>query len=885
MVSSQRVYLKDYQPPAYWIRKVHLHVSIFDKITRVQSSLLIERNLEKGAHNEPLVLDGEALQLEAINVDGIALDESRYQVTDDTLTVEQLPNSFQLQTVVTITPDENKTLSGLYESKGMYCTQCEAQGFRRITYYLDRPDVLAEFITTIDADKQHFPVLLSNGNQINAFDLDDGRHQVTWHDPFPKPCYLFALVAGDLACKEDQFVTMSGKPVALKFYVEPKDLTKLDHAIESLKAAMRWDEQTYGREYDLDNYMIVAVSHFNMGAMENKGLNIFNTSCVLADPDNAMDSGYQRVEGVIAHEYFHNWSGNRVTCRDWFQLSLKEGFTVFRDAQFSADMNSETIKRIEDVNLLRTMQFAEDAGPQAHPIRPDSYIAIDNFYTLTVYEKGAEVIRMLKVLLGWEKFRQGCDLYFDRYDGSAATCDNFVQAMQNVSGIDLSQFKYWYSQAGTPLVTVTANYDAVKQTYTLHFLQTCTPSPNQTVKQPFVIPIELALFDGSGELLTLKTNDQALKGDKEKGYVFVLSAAEQSITFEAIVRQPIPSLLRGFSAPVNLSFNYQPEEYALLMQCETDGFNRWQAGQTWAEQLLQAEIKSGETLTSQRKAYATALSRVLADKSVDPAIKAEMLHLPSDNLLLEKQQPMQVQTTANALDHFNQYLGQTLAMQLMAIYQANQQVNLQEAYQVDAISIAKRSLKNIALFLLAAAGVNEAIQWSEQQFEQATNLTDRVAALDIMVRFNHPNKNKYFDIFYQRWQHEDLIVDRWFSLQAINPNDAVIDDIRQLMQHPAFALDNPNRLRALIASFCRFNFRQFYREDGQGLALLADVLIDVDRINPQMAARMAGFFNSWRKLPTDQQVFVESLLTQLLSQKLSSNTYEILNNALTWQHG
>lgn len=890
MTDDKRIYLKDYQTPNYWIRKTHLHVSIFDDVTRVQSSLHIERN---GVHNEPLILDGEAMTLTAINVDGVALDESQYTVDESTLEVHQLPQSFQLQTVVEIKPELNKTLSGLYESKGMYCTQCEAQGFRRITYYLDRPDVLSEFITTIDADKAQYPVLLSNGNKINEVDLDQGRHQVTWHDPHPKPCYLFALVAGDLACKEDVFTTVGGRNVDLRFYVEPKDLDKLDHGIASLKASMKWDEEVYGREYDLNNYMVVAVSHFNMGAMENKGLNIFNTSCVLADPDNATDASYQRVEGVIAHEYFHNWSGNRVTCRDWFQLSLKEGFTVFRDAQFTSDMNSETVKRIEDVNILRTMQFAEDAGPQAHPIRPDSYIAIDNFYTMTVYEKGAEVIRMMRVLLGWENFRKGSDLYFGRHDGSAATCDDFVQAMEDASGDDLTQFKNWYSQSGTPSVKVNAEYDAEQQTYTLHFAQSCAPTPGQETKAPFVIPVELALFDGSGDELALlpeaskaeasKGENAALRGNQHSGHVFVLSEPEQSITFTGIACKPIPSLLRGFSAPVNLSFDYKPAEYALLMQCESNGFNRWQAGQAWAEQLLQAEIKSGETLSSQRTAYVSALSRVLADKTVDAAVKAEMLRLPSDNLLLETQQPMRVTATAEATDDFMAFIGRELGMQLEAIYHVNFQAN----YEVNAEAIAKRRLKNNALILLLAGNASQYWSVCVEQLESANNLTDRLAALDAMVRFGYNNKSTHFDAFYQTWQHEDLIVDRWFALQTINPRDDVLAEVEQLLEHPAFAYDNPNRLRSVIGSFCRFNFRQFYREDGKGFELLADVLRKVDAINPQMAARLAGFFNSWRKLPNTeqqpQQAQVKALLESLLASDLSKNTYEILNNALNWQ--
>ncbi|MDY7025754.1 MAG: aminopeptidase N, partial [Pseudomonadota bacterium] len=582
MNTPATIYRKDYQPPHFLITETFLDVDIRLARTRVKSRLTMSRH---GEHHEPLILNGQSLQLISVQLDGVDLTPEQYEATDETLSITGLPAKFELAIEVEIQPKDNLSLEGLYCSNGMYCTQCEAEGFRRITYYLDRPDVLSVFTTRIEADSDQYPVLLSNGNQLAQETISSTRHAVTWYDPHPKPCYLFALVAGDLACKSDYFRTAEGRDVSIEFYVEPKDLDKLEHGVQSLKNAMRWDEETYGLSYDLDRYMIVAVSHFNMGAMENKGLNIFNTSCVLASPDTATDKGYQLVEGVIAHEYFHNWSGNRVTCRDWFQLSLKEGFTVFRDAQFSADMNSTTIKRIEDVQLLKSMQFPEDAGPQAHPIRPDSYITIDNFYTMTVYEKGAEVIRMFSTLLGWPAFRAGSDLYFERHDGQAVTCDDFIQAMEDASGKDLSQFSRWYSQAGTPTVKVRDHYDAELQTYTLNLSQTTPATPGQAQKLPLVIPIRFGFLTAEGEPLVLATGSEAVEED-----LLLLTEQEQTVVFKDVKQKPTPSLLRDFSAPVYLDYVYSNEQLANLMRHDENEYNRWQAGQAWAMNILQANI-------------------------------------------------------------------------------------------------------------------------------------------------------------------------------------------------------------------------------------------------------------------------------------------------------
>ncbi|MBP7824263.1 MAG: aminopeptidase N, partial [Pseudomonas sp.] len=619
------IYLKDYQVPDYLIDETHLTFELFEDHTLVHAQLMMRRNPEAGAGLPPLVLDGQQLELLELKLDDRVLSAADYQLSDSHLTLQPTQEQFVIDSTVRIHPESNTALEGLYKSGSMFCTQCEAEGFRKITYYLDRPDVMSKFTTTLSAEQHRYPVLLSNGNPIASGSEEGGRHWATWEDPFKKPAYLFALVAGDLWCVEDSFTTMSGREVALRIYVEPENIDKCQHAMDSLKKSMKWDEEVYGREYDLDIFMIVAVNDFNMGAMENKGLNIFNSSCVLARAETATDAAHQRVEAVVAHEYFHNWSGNRVTCRDWFQLSLKEGFTVFRDAEFSADMHSRTVKRIEDVAYLRTHQFAEDAGPMAHPVRPDAYMEISNFYTLTIYEKGAEVLRMIHTLLGAELFRKGSDLYFARHDGQAVTCDDFVKAMEDASGQDLTQFKRWYSQAGTPRLDVSESYDAAANTYRLQLRQSCPATPGQAEKLPFVIPLELALLDAQGRELPL----QLVGEDKPVGTSRVLQVtqAEQAFTFVNIAEQPLPSLLRGFSAPVKLSFPYSRDQLMFLMQHDSDGFNRWEAGQQLAVQVLQELIgqhQRGEPLALDPRLVA-ALRSVLENDSLDQAMVAEML--------------------------------------------------------------------------------------------------------------------------------------------------------------------------------------------------------------------------------------------------------------------
>ncbi len=699
------IHLKDYQAPDYLIDETHLKFELFEDHSLVHAELVMRRNPDRaaGAPGDdlpPLVLHGQQLELLALALDGQALEAGHYQLDEEHLTLQPTAATFTVESTVRIHPESNTALEGLYKSGKMFCTQCEAEGFRKITYYLDRPDVMSRFTTTVSAEQHRYPVLLSNGNPVASGSEEGGRHWATWEDPFKKPAYLFALVAGDLWCVEDSFTTMSERDVALRIYVEPENIDKGQHAMDSLKKSMRWDEEVYGREYDLDIFMIVAVNDFNMGAMENKGLNIFNSSCVLAKAETATDAAHQRVEGVVAHEYFHNWSGNRVTCRDWFQLSLKEGFTVFRDQEFSADMNSRTVKRVEDVAFLRTNQFAEDAGPMAHPVRPDSFIEISNFYTLTVYEKGSEVVRMIHTLLGAEGFRKGTDLYFQRHDGQAVTCDDFVKAMEDANGVDLTQFKRWYSQSGTPRLAVEGEYDAAAQRYTLTVRQSCPPTPGQTSKQPFVIPLELGLLDGQGHELPLRLEGEAVAQGGNR--VLAVTEAEQPFAFVGVPEKPLPSLLRGFSAPVKLSFPYDRDQLLFLMQHDSDGFNRWEAGQQLSVQVLQELIgqhQRGEQLVLDPRlieAYRT----LLADEALDQAMVAEMLSLPSEAYLTEISEVADVDAIHAAREFARQRIGEALFEPLWQRYQANRKHSRDTAYLAEASHIARRSLQNIALSYL-----------------------------------------------------------------------------------------------------------------------------------------------------------------------------------------
>ena len=839
--APQTIYLDDYKVSPFLIEKTDLVFDLGEDSTRVTASLNIARNPDSDQQDGPLVLHGsEGLDLQSVHIDGQLISTDDYSRDSDSLTINNLPDSCVVITEVLIKPQLNTTMMGLYRSRTMYCTQCEAEGFRDITYYLDRPDVMSEFTTKVIADKDTYPVLLSNGNPTERGDLDGGKHFVTWHDPFKKPAYLFALVAGTLAVVEDSFTTISGRHVKLQIFVEEKDLDKCAHAMLSLKNSMRWDEQTYGREYDLDIFMIVAVDDFNMGAMENKGLNIFNTSAVLANPKTTTDAAFQRVEAIVAHEYFHNWSGNRVTCRDWFQLSLKEGFTVYRDSQFSADMNWATVKRIEDASYLRTHQFAEDGGPMSHPVQPDSYMEINNFYTLTVYEKGSEVVGMIRTLLGPATFRKGSDLYFDRHDGQAVTIEEFVCAMEDASGRDLTQFRRWYKQSGTPVLKVSSTHNAEAQTLTLDFEQSCPETPGQSEKQPFVIPVKLGLVGADG-------TDLVLNSDGQTEIVYELTEANQTLVINGIDQAAVPSLLRGLSAPVKLDYSYSAEQLAHLMANDSDGFNRWDASQTLClgvlKQLTQDSLH-GRPLALKSQLI-DAYGALLADESLDPAMVALMLQLPSEALLHEEAETIHAAAIHDARSFVRTALAGSLADQFMMIYQRH---NTQPSYAPDAQQIGRRSLKNAALNYLMLAG-DAGIELAWQQFKAADNMTDKAAALSALV--NCPGAASYAEQalsdFEVEYRDEALVMNLWLQIQAINSQPGGLERVRGLMNHSAFTKSNPNKLRSLIGAFCSANLVNFHSPDGSGYEFLQQQVVALNNQNPQVAARLVTPLTRWKQ--------------------------------------
>ncbi|MBD8680489.1 aminopeptidase N [Pseudomonas sp. CFBP 13719] len=876
------IYLKDYQAPDYLIDETHLTFELFDDHSLVHAQLVMRRNPARGAGLPPLVLDGELMELLGVKLDDSDLNAADYLLTAESLTLQPRSEAFTVDTSVRIHPETNTALEGLYKSTGMFCTQCEAEGFRKITYYLDRPDVMSRFTTTLIADQQQYPILLSNGNPVGNGPQEDGRHWATWEDPFVKPAYLFALVAGDLWCVEDSFTTVSGRDVALRIYVEPENIDKCAHAMTSLKKSMRWDEEAYGREYDLDIFMIVAVNDFNMGAMENKGLNIFNSSAVLARAETATDAAHQRVEAIVAHEYFHNWSGNRVTCRDWFQLSLKEGFTVYRDAGFSADMHSPTVKRIQDVAYLRTHQFAEDAGPMAHAVRPDSFIEISNFYTLTVYEKGSEVVGMLHTLLGAEGFRKGSDLYFERHDGQAVTCDDFISAMEDANGVELKQFKRWYSQAGTPRLQVSEHYDAQARTYSLTLRQSCPETPDKVEKLPFVIPVALGLLDASGRELPLRLRDEAAAVGTSR--VLAVTEAEQTFTFVDIAEQPLPSLLRGFSAPVKLIFPYTRDQLMFLMQHDSDGFNRWDAGQQLSVQVLQEMIgqyQRGEPLSMDSRLL-TALASVLEDTELDQAMVAEMLSLPSEAYLAEISEVADVDAIHAAREFARKQLADGLFDGLWARYQANREVSRATAYVAEKEHFARRALQNIALSYLMLSGRPEVLAATLEQYDACDNMTERLTALAVLV--NSPfetEKAKALQAFAEHFKDNPLVMDQWFSVQAASGLPGGLARVKALMQHPAFTLKNPNKVRALIGAFAGQNLINFHAADGSGYRFLADLVIELNALNPQIASRQLSPLTRWRKYDSARQALMKAELERIpASGPLSSDVYEVVSKSL-----
>ncbi len=893
---ARTTYLKDYQPPAFTIESTDLSFDLYEDHAIVESKLQFRRNnANEAPAGHSLRLHGSHLTLEHLEIEGKTLDPTHYLLDEESLTIPALndllgrePDQFSLTCVTRIEPQNNTALEGLYKSRTMFCTQCEAEGFRRITYYLDRPDVMSRFTTRIAADKERYPVLLSNGNRIDdgIVEGDDSRHWVQWEDPFKKPSYLFALVAGNLENMDDNFVTCSGREIKLQIFVEEKDLDKIDYAMTSLKNAMRWDEEVYGREYDLDIFMIVAVDDFNMGAMENKGLNIFNTSCVLANPSTTTDIAFQRVEAVVAHEYFHNWSGNRVTCRDWFQLSLKEGFTVFRDSEFSADMGSRTVKRVEDVAFLKTVQFAEDGGPMAHSVRPDSYMEISNFYTVTIYEKGAEVVRMISNLLGPENFRKGSDLYFQRHDGEAVTTEDFVLAMEEASGVDLGQFRRWYSQAGTPVLDIEGSYRADTNEYELLVRQSCPATPGQASKEPFHIPLRLGLLkpDGSEFKLQLESEDSA-KAATDR--VFDVIDPEQRLVFHGIDQEPVPSLLRSFSAPVRLNYDYTPQQLNFLMVHDSDGFNRWQAGQDLAIQVMddmvEKRARGEEALTPELviQAYAGVLESVSDSGDADLAMVAHLLNLPSEGFLIERATEANVDEIHAVRESLASSIADALQEQFATVYDS---LTHSGEFSADSKSMAQRALRNSALTYLVRAGSEQWLDRCFEQFQQANNMSDQLSALRALA-FNSSEKGhalaeQALNDFYQQWQHEALVVDQWFATQALRPQKNALENVKNLMSHEAFSIKNPNKVRSLIGAFCGQNHVNFHRLDGSGYEFLADQVIELDRLNPQIAARLLTPLTRWKKYSSERQALMQAQLQRIKTTgDLSKDVFEVVEKS------
>jgi aminopeptidase N len=878
MSELKTTYLKDYTPPPYLVDHVDLRVELDPVATLVHARLQLRANPAAGDPVGTLRLDGRQLELLQVTLDGSVLSPPAYHFDDQGLTLPAVPPRFRLETLVRINPEANTALEGLYRAGGIFCTQCEAQGFRKITCYPDRPDVMARFTVTVVGDRERCPVLLANGNLTASGILDDGRHFATYDDPFPKPSYLFALVAGPLVAIEDRFTTVSGRAVKLQIFVEARNRGRCAHAMNSLKNAMRWDEETFGLECDLDEYKIVAVDDFNMGAMENKGLNVFNSRYVLADPETATDADFQGVEGVIGHEYFHNWTGNRVTCRDWFQLSLKEGLTVFRDQEFSADMGSRAVKRISDVRLLRNGQFPEDAGPMAHPVRPESYVEINNFYTATVYNKGAEVIRMVQTLLGVDGFRRGLRLYLERHDGQAATTDDFLAALADANAADLGQFRRWYSQAGTPLLAITGSYQAASGEYRLRVRQSCPPTPGQPIKEPFLIPLAVGLLGADGRDLPLQLAGETAPAGTTR--VLPVTAAEQSFCFVNLPAPPVPSLLRGFSAPVRVAFAYSAADLAFLFAHDSDPCNRWEGGQRLATQLLLAMIADiqGGHPPGVPDQFLAAFRTALTDHRADPALLTLALTLPSETELAEAMAVADPGAVHAARQQLRRRLAESLAGDFAAVMAAMQEPG---RYQLNSAAIGRRSLKNLCLAYLSLLETAELAKACVAQFEGADNMTDRLAALTCLASSSMPQREPALAAFYQRYQDDPLVVDKWFTVQAASSRADTLLQVQTLMRHPAFTLKNPNRVRALIGAFAHGNPARFHDSSGAGYRFLADRVLELDPLNPQVAARLVGALSRWRRFDASRQAMMSRELERIQAQPgLSRDVAEIVSKSL-----
>lgn len=866
--ADQTVYLKDYQKPAFLVESINLDIQVYDDKTIVDSTLVMKRQTAGD-----LVLLGRDLELQSVELNGQKLTPAQYSLDSEQLVITDAPDEVILQTQVIIHPETNTQLEGLYKAGDLFVTQNEPEGFRKITFYPDRPDVLSVFTTRVEADKK-YPVLLANGNLLETGEVGENRHFAIWQDPTKKPSYLFACVIGDLAVLKDRYTTSEGRDVALEIYAIEKDIPKCHIAMEALKHSMRWDEEHYGRAYDLDNYMIVAVSQFNMGAMENKGLNIFNTSCVLADEEYTTDAAIMRVQSVIAHEYFHNWTGNRITCRDWFQLSLKEGLTVFRDQEFSSDLGSRSVNRINNVKVMRSAQFAEDASPMAHPIRPEKVIEMNNFYTLTVYEKGSEVIRMIHTLLGEEMFQAGIQLYVHRHDGSAATCDDFVQAMEDASNVDLSLFRRWYSQSGTPVLTVRDEYSPEKQQYTLHVSQMTSPTLDQTEKLALHIPLDIELYDEEGAVIPLKRDGSAVNS------VLNITQETQSFVFDEVATRPVPSLLREFSAPVKLDYNYTDEQLAFLMQHASNEFSRWDAAQQLINNYAKinvAKFQKGEELVLP-ESVVDAFRAILLSESIDPALAALILTLPSENEIAELFtviDPVAIHEVINFIHH---RLANEMSDEFLTVYRS---INI-EGYRVDHQDIAKRSLRNVCLQYLASNDdATMANKLVEDQYKNADNMTDSLAALTAANEAQLPCHAQLMADFDERWHHDGLVMDKWFTLQGSNPAKGTLSNVRKLLNHRSFSMSNPNRVRSLVGAFTAGNPVNFHAEDSSGYQFLYEILVDLNTRNPQVASRLIEPLIRLKRYDEKRQAQMRKVLEQLKElDNLSGDLFEKITKAL-----
>ncbi|PML57545.1 aminopeptidase N [Vibrio lentus] len=863
--TPQAKYRKDYQSPSHTISEIDLTFDLYDSASIITAVSSVKQEKESST----LVLDGEGLKLVSVLVEG--KEWTQYEQSETLLTLNDLPKDFTLTIVTEVDPEGNSALEGLYKSGGAFCTQCEAEGFRRITYYMDRPDVLAKFTTTVIADKAENPFLLSNGNRVDEGEAENGRHWVKWQDPHPKPAYLFALVAGDFDVLRDAYTTQSGRNVDLEIFVDKGNLDRANHAMVSLINSMKWDEERFNLEYDLDIYMIVAVDFFNMGAMENKGLNVFNSKFVLANDQTATDTDYLGIEAVIGHEYFHNWTGNRVTCRDWFQLSLKEGLTVFRDQEFSSDLGSRAVNRINNVRIIRGPQFAEDASPMSHPIRPEKVIEMNNFYTLTVYEKGSEVIRMIHTLLGEEGFQKGMKLYFERHDGTAATCEDFVAAMEDASGVDLSQFRLWYSQSGTPTLSVESHYDAEKKEYTLTTRQVTAPTHEQTEKQALHIPLDIELYTASGEVIELQCNGQPIHN------VLDVKEAEQTFVFENVNEQPVPSLLREFSAPVKLEYNYSDEELIFLMVNARNEFSRWDAGQM----LLAKYIRSNVDNVQQGQKFALssevvdAFRGVLLSDSLEPAFIAEMLSLPSHNEVSGWYERVDIDAVASVLHSMKVTLAKELEDELAAVYHSNALAE----YTIDHDSIGKRTLRKVCLGYLAHTEKGNDLVVA--MYQQANNMTDTMAAMGAANSAQLPCRETLMADYSDKWKHDGLVMDKWFALQGTNPSSNALEVIKASMSHQAFSLKNPNRTRNLVGSFLNMNPVQFHDKSGLGYEFAGEILRELNSSNPQVASRLIDPLLKFRKYDEERQALIKKELETLKNMdNLAKDLFEKVTKAL-----